>query len=87
MINVKQLQQKISQTKVKKFCQLFCLLFLYFKMKYNNKKDETSVIVLASNIEILFTKIPYINQKIIPIKNIKNMGNENPETSLVFQVL
>ena len=58
MINVKQLQQKISQTKVKKFCQFIYFIFLYFKMKYNNRKDETSVILLANSIEILSTKIP-----------------------------
>jgi hypothetical protein len=45
------------------------------------------VIVFAKIMEILSLYIPYTSQNAIPIKNNENVGNENADTSFVFQVL
>lgn len=56
-------------------------------MKYNNKNEDTIVMLFAKIIEGLLIKKPYRSHKTIPVKNINNIGNESPETSLVRQVL
>ena len=56
-------------------------------MKYSNRKADTTVMLFAKIIEGLLIKNPYINHNATPVKNIKNMVKDNPETFFERQVL